>query len=65
VLHGLGAIENRARLSLECWRYTQDSYWLDCAFDDCQKGGLDWEALCQRELGVSLPPPKPGAGGRG
>jgi hypothetical protein len=59
VLQGLGAIENRARLSLECWRYTQDPYWLACAFDDCQKGRLDWDSLCQRELGVALPPPEP------
>jgi hypothetical protein len=54
----LGTVENRARLSLECYRYTRDDYWLECASADCKKGGLDWESLCERELGSALPRPK-------
>jgi hypothetical protein len=61
VLGTLRAVENRARLSLECYRYTQDPYWLGCAFDDCEKGGLSWNSLCRAELGVIMPPPKPAA----
>ena len=57
VLGSLQAIENRARLSLECYRYTQDPYWLTCAFDDCEKGGLNWNSLCEAALGAALPPP--------
>jgi hypothetical protein len=64
VLGSLRAIENRARLSLECYRYTQDPYWLVCAFDDCEKGELDWNSLCEAALGVPLPPPDAPVSGR-
>jgi hypothetical protein len=62
VLDALRAIENRARLSLECYRYTQDPYWLACASDDCEKGGLDWTLLCKVALGTEAPPPRPSRG---
>jgi hypothetical protein len=58
VLGSLQAIENRARLSLECFRYTADPYWLACAFDDCEKGQLNWDSLCELVLGAAQPPPK-------
>jgi hypothetical protein len=51
-------IEGRARLSLECYQYTGDSYWLECAFQDCRKGRLDWDLLCQAAVGSTVPPPK-------
>ncbi len=54
----LSAIDVRARLSLEGYRYTQDDYWLECAFDDCRKGALDWNRLCEHALGGLVPPPK-------
>ena len=54
----LGGIEDRARLSLECYDYTRDVYWLKCAFEDCQRGGLDWERLCVVTLGKTLRTPK-------
>jgi hypothetical protein len=54
----LTGIEDRARLSLECFQYTRDTYWLECAFADCRKGQLDWDLLCQASLGSTMPPPK-------
>jgi hypothetical protein len=60
VAGSLHVIENRARLSLECYRYTRDPYWLACAFDDCEKGRLDWNSLCELVVGTALPPPASG-----
>jgi hypothetical protein len=47
-----------AQLSLECYAYTNDPYWLDCAFADCRKAKLDWDALCMEVLGRTVAPPK-------
>jgi hypothetical protein len=49
-----------AHLALECYAYTDDPYWLDCAFADCRKARLDWEALCMEVLGRTVPPPRRG-----
>ena len=57
VVDTLRVIENRARLSLDCYRYTKDPYWLSCAFADCEKGGLDWNVLCLAALGAAVAPP--------
>jgi hypothetical protein len=43
-----------AQLSLECYAYTNDPYWLDCAFADCRKAKLDWDALCIEVLGRTV-----------
>jgi hypothetical protein len=51
-------IADRARLSLECYRYTGNSYWLECALDDCRQGRLDWNQLCELALGKTIPLPK-------
>src|SRR4051812_37213259 len=46
-------IANRARLCLECYAATQDSYWLNAAYDDCRAGSLHWDRLCHDVLGLA------------
>jgi hypothetical protein len=49
---------HHAYLSLECYVYTGDEYWLSCAFADCSKAELDWDAFCMEVLGKTVPPPR-------
>jgi hypothetical protein len=51
----------RATLSLECWEYTREEYWLFCAWNDAKLARVPWDELCGEILGVTvlLPDHKP------
>jgi len=44
--------------SRAAYAYTNDPYWLDCAYADCRKAKLDWEGLCMEVLRRTVAPPK-------
>jgi len=58
-LQGLEHPRNRAALSLDSWRYSSVSYWLQCAWDDAQKAGVAWDDPCLEVLGEKVDPPEP------
>ena len=49
----------RAALSLECWKFTREEYWLRCAWADAEKAGASWDELCREVLGSLVEPPEP------
>ena len=49
----------RAALSLECWKFTREEYWLRCASADAEEAGASWDELCREVSGSLVEPPEP------